>query len=44
MLDFSRASLADRWQAGGREMRAALRTLPAPHAHVPELTIECVRA
>jgi NTE family protein len=46
MLDFSRASLADRWQAGGLEMQAALRTLrgPQPHAPEPEPAIECVRA
>jgi NTE family protein len=31
VFDFSRATFADRWQKGEREMQAALRTLAAPN-------------
>ncbi len=46
MLDFSRATLADRWQAGAIEMRASLRSLETPHEHRPETEplMEHVRA
>ncbi len=45
MLDFSRATLTDRWDAGSVEMRVALQILETPTRHDLRIepTIECVR-